>query len=406
MRTALASWRPRRREHFGPRTYTSLSEQPGWGIVVLILLATVTVWQVALLAGGAKSVVPHLFYLPIILAAVRFGHVAATATALLSGVLAGPMLPLDTATAAEQVRAAWLTRLSIFAAIGLFVAWITSHTRPGLLTTGRDARLAAEIREALTAGHIGVHYQPQVDLATGQPVGVEALVRWTHPVNGIRPPAEFIPAAERTGLIQALDTTVLRQALAQLAEWHRQGFEHLTLAVNISGRWFHDPALIDTLTTALADHGIEPHHVHVELTETSILADSAWTARQTKALRDLGIRVAIDDFGAGQTSLSYLHRFSIDTIKIDREFTAHIVDDDSVSRLVGGMIRLFDTMGVQVVAEGIETADQYVHVSSLGAHIGQGYYIARPAPAPDITTWLSQRRRRADARAARHDAEG
>jgi EAL domain-containing protein (putative c-di-GMP-specific phosphodiesterase class I) len=194
--------------------------------------------------------------------------------------------------------------------------------------------------------------------------------------------------------------------MRQLADWHRHGFDELSVAVNISGQWFHDPALIDTITTALADHGIEPHHLHIELTETSILADSAWTARQTKALRDLGIRVAIDDFGAGQTSLSYLHRFSIDTIKIDREFTAHVVDDDSVSRLVGGMIRLLDTMGVQVIAEGVETADQYLHLNSLGAHTGQGYYIARPGPPDDITSWLEHRRRRAHARPTRHDSEG
>lgn len=405
MRPVRSSLRPRRPEHFGPRSFTLLTDQPAWSIVAFVLLVTIIVWQVAQLAGGAKSVVPHLFYLPIVLAAVRFGYRVAAATAVLSGVLAGPLLPLDISTGTAQHVGGWMTRLGIFLTIGLFVAWITSHTRRSLLTTGRHARLARELHGALGAGEVHVYYQPQVDLATGRPVGVEALVRWMHPTDGTRPAADFVPAAESTGLIRTLDATVLEQAVGQLAHWHRQGFDDLWVAVNISARWFHDPALMDAVTAALTEHGVAPHLLHVELTETAILANGAAIARQAAALRGLGVQMAIDDFGAGQTSLSHLHRFSIDTMKIDRGFTARIVDDDSVSRLVRGMIRLFDTMGVRVVVEGIETADQYLHARSLGAHIGQGYYIARPASAADVTEWLQQRRRRERARHPSSDGE-
>ena len=399
MRSAFQTLQPRRPlEHFGPRTYTSFTDLPALLVTVLVVALAVAAWQAAYLAGGSKTPLPHVFYLAIILAAVRFGFRAAVLTALLSGVLAGPLLPADTLTAAPQTAVGWLTRLGIFIAVGAFVAWITSHTRPNLLTTGRDAQAARQIRRALRAGHIHVHYQPQVDLASGQPVGVEALARWLDTIDGVRPPAEFVPAAERTGLIKDIDTIVMQQALRQLADWDRQEFPGLTMAVNVSAQWFHDPALIDTVTALLEQYDVAPDRLHIEITETSIIADSRATARQTTALRALGVKVAIDDFGAGQTSLSYLHHYGIDIVKIDRSFTANTVDDANVSRLVGGMVRLFDTMGFTVVCEGIETADQYQHVRSLGAGIGQGYYIAQPAAAEEITAWLAKRRRRAQAR--------
>jgi EAL domain len=161
---------------------------------------------------AAEALGAIFFYLPIIIAAVRFGSRAAGITALWSGLLAGPLLPADVSTAAPQPAAGWLTRLGSFIAVGLFVAWSTSQTRPNLLTTGRDAQIVREIRHALEAGHFHVFHQPQVDLATGQLVGIEALVRWKHPSDGIGPPTEFVPAAERTGLIKQLDTAVMRQA--------------------------------------------------------------------------------------------------------------------------------------------------------------------------------------------------
>ena len=383
----------------GPRTFHGYAALPATVAGPLVVGALLLAWVVAHLAGGSHTVFPHLFYLPIMMAAVRFGTGAAGLTAVVAGLLAGPLLPADVAAGTPQDPSAWATRAAMFVLVGLLLAWLTAHTRPGLLRSGRDARVAAGLVRALRHGDLEVHYQPQVDLATRRVTGLEALVRWAHPSRGLVPPSEFIPAAEATGVVNAVDRFVIQEATHQLAAWSREGYDDLTIAVNLSARRFADPALVPDTAAALEASGLEPSRLHLEVTETAIIEDVAEAARKIGALRRLGVRIAIDDFGAGSSSLSYLHRFPVDVMKIDRGFVANVAEDARVGRLVAGMVRLFESIGVTVVGEGIANAEQYVHMTSLRCQIGQGYYIAMPGPAEEIEQWLSRSRARENRRA-------
>lgn len=383
----------------GPRTFHGYAALPTAVAAPMVIGSLVLAWGVAYLAGGSHTVFPHLFYLPIMMAAVRFGPAAAGITAVTAGLLSGPLLPADVGAGTPQELGSWMTRAAMFVLVGLLLAWLTVHTRPGLLRSGRDARVAAGLLRALRAGHLQVHYQPQVDLASRRVTGLEALVRWMHPSRGLVTPAEFIPAAEATGVINAVDRFVLQEATRQLAAWSREGYDDLTIAVNLSARRFADPDLVPDTAAALEASGLDPSRLHLEVTETAIIEDVTEAARKIGDLRRLGVRIAIDDFGAGSSSLSYLHRFPVDVMKIDRGFVANVVEDARVGRLVAGMVRLFESIGVTVVGEGIANAEQYVHMTSLRCQIGQGYYIAMPGPADEIEQWLSRSRERQHRRA-------
>lgn len=389
----------------GPRTFHGFAALPAVVAGPMVLGSLVIAWAVAYLAGGSHTVFPHLFYLPIMMAAVRFGPSAAGITAVTAGLVCGPLLPADAATGAPQEPASWVTRTGMFVVVGLLLAWLTTRTRPGLLQSGRDARVAAGLMRALRAGHLQVHYQPQVDLASHRVTGLEALVRWVHPSRGLVMPAEFIPAAEATGVVSAVDRFVLQEATHQLATWSREGYDDLTIAVNLSARRFADHDLVPDTAAALEASGLDPSRLHLEVTETAIIEDVTEAARKIDDLRRLGVRIAIDDFGAGASSLSYLHRFQVDVIKIDRGFVANVVEDARVGRLVAGMVRLFESIGVTVVGEGIADAEQYVHMTSLRCQIGQGHYIAMPGPADEIGQWLQRSRERAGRRAGGHPSK-
>jgi len=309
---------------------------------------------------------------------------AAAATAVAAGVLAGPLLPADVATDTAQPASAWLTRLAVFVGVGLLLAWLTGHTRPTVLRAGHDAEVAAQIRAALRNRQIVAFYQPQVDLRTGEVVGFEALARWVHPKRGVIAPDAFVPVAERTGLIGQIDQVVLAAATRQLARWSEQGLGPLTMAVNISAQRFHDDDLAADVARALGESGARPDRVHLEITETAIIPDLGRAVDQIAALRELGVKIAIDDFGAGQSSLTYLHRFTVDIIKIDRGFVENVAGDPKVSRLVEGLLRLFDSLGVAVVAEGISAPEQHRHMRSLGCRVGQGFQFATPAPVEEV----------------------
>jgi EAL domain-containing protein (putative c-di-GMP-specific phosphodiesterase class I) len=374
----------------GPRTFRSYAEQPAALVAVLVVAAVLLAWRVSVLAGGSSTGAPQLFYIPIVLAAVRFGYRFAMLTALACGLLAGPLLPADVATQTPQSLSVWLLRLLIFVSMAVLLAWLTSHTRPGMLRTGRDAQVAAQLRAALRTGQLEVHYQPQVALNSGEPVGVEALVRWRHPRKGLVPPDQFVPSAERTGVIADIDEYVLREAVQQLADWSARGLGELSVAVNVSARRFHDRDLLDVVRDVVSSSALDPARIHLEITETAIIDDPGGAARLIGAIRDLGVKVAIDDFGTGQSSLSYLHQFTVDIVKIDRRFVSTVVHDPKVSRLVAGLIRLFESIGVGVVCEGVEDAEQLVHMEALGGQIGQGYFFAKPAPAEETWRYLSR----------------
>jgi diguanylate cyclase (GGDEF)-like protein/PAS domain S-box-containing protein len=243
--------------------------------------------------------------------------------------------------------------------------------------------LAADLEHALAHDELVLYYQPIV--ATNRPASVEhveALARWVHPTRGLVAPDDFIPLAEQTGLIVPLGAWVLRTACAQVGAWEALG-RRLSVSVNVSGRQLVEPAFAASVVNALTDTGLAASRLTLEITETAMLEDLEKATRELETLRDLGVQVALDDFGAGYSSLSYLDRLPVDVVKIDRAF---IADLDSADRraTLRAITSLLNTMKVRTVAEGIETLAQFAYVKSLGIDACQGYLFSRPLPAIDV----------------------
>jgi diguanylate cyclase (GGDEF)-like protein/PAS domain S-box-containing protein len=247
-----------------------------------------------------------------------------------------------------------------------------------------------ELRQALDRGELVLHYQPKLRLESGTIPGVEALVRWQHPEHGLLPPGEFVPLAEQTGLIKPLTSFVLHAALQQVNAWQQAGYD-LSIAVNISERSLLDPDFPDEVTCLLLDAGVPPHHLELEITEGTIMADPARAAAVLRHLDDLGVVLSLDDFGTGYSSLSRLRELPISEIKIDRSFAARIETDERDVAIMRSTIELGHNLGCSVVAEGLETAEALQRVTSLGCDTGQGFHIARPLDAAAISDWLANR---------------
>jgi len=256
-------------------------------------------------------------------------------------------------------------------------------------STGRLMR-EAELRQALATHELVLHYQPLVDLRTGQTTGVEALVRWTHPTHGLLAPDAFIPLAEQTGLIVPLTRWVLEQAVAQQATWARMG-RPLAVAVNLSVRTLHDERLPETLAWLLRRSAIAPEQVTLEITESVLMADPAQAHAVLTRLSALGVRVAIDDFGTGYSSLAYLKQLPVDAVKIDKSFVQSMGATEATkdTAIVRSIIELGHNLGLMVVAEGIEDRETWAHVRALGGDVAQGYYLSRPLPLPSLDRWLA-----------------
>jgi diguanylate cyclase (GGDEF)-like protein len=239
-----------------------------------------------------------------------------------------------------------------------------------------DAR-EPELRQALKRGQLVLHYQPIVDLSTAEPVGVEALVRWQHPTRGLLEPAQFVPLAEQTGLIVPIGAWVLRQACEQLYQWSQQHpkTSRLALSVNLAARQLRHPSLVSQVSGILRETGFDPRRLVLELSEETLVPDDAPAVAKLEALRGLGVRVAIDDFGAGSSTLSALRRLPIDIIKIDKSF----LDDDGRA-LAPAVIGLGQALRLGTVAEGIETAGQLAALRRMHCDQGQGFLFARPLP--------------------------
>ena len=263
------------------------------------------------------------------------------------------------------------------------------------VNTVERLQLLADLRTALDTDQLHVVYQPQVDLNGGGTVAVEALVRWTHPERGGVRPDEFIPLAENSGLIYPLTALVLDTALADLARWRADGHE-LRMSVNLSARHLSDLALPGQIDAALERHGVPAAALVLEVTETGILSDPARADVVIRALRRLGVGIAIDDYGTGNASLSYLRRLEIDELKIDRTFVGSIsaVDHDLI--IVRSTIELALALGLRVVAEGIENAETGEALRALGGVIGQGFHLGRPIEADAISERLDLERHEAD----------
>jgi diguanylate cyclase (GGDEF)-like protein len=243
--------------------------------------------------------------------------------------------------------------------------------------------LEALLRGALDRGEFELHYQPMFDLRSEELVSAEALLRWRQPSRGLMAPGEFLTALEDTGEIVGVGRWVIREASRQLAEWRRELGDRAphSISVNVSARQLQDPGLVRDVADALAAAALEPASLALELTESLLMEDTDATVRHLDALKELGLRLAVDDFGTGYSSLSYLHRFPVDILKIDRSFVARMGTDPRQASFVRAIISLGRSLGLETVAEGIETPVQLAALSALRCHVGQGFYFSGPLPA-------------------------
>lgn len=241
---------------------------------------------------------------------------------------------------------------------------------------------------ALEREEFQVYYQPQVNLKTDQITGAEALLRWQHPEKGSISPAEFIPVAEETGFIVPLGEWVLQTACRQLKAWHNAGLSGLRMAVNLSPRQFHQPNLSSRVARILAEIGLPPNCLELELTESMMVQDANSASTTLKSLKDLGVFISIDDFGTGYSSLSYLTQYPFDTLKIDRCFVSNIAEGCRNAAIVKAIINMAHSLSLEVVAEGVETEAEKDFISSYECDTMQGYWFSPPVPAADFEKLL------------------
>jgi EAL domain-containing protein (putative c-di-GMP-specific phosphodiesterase class I) len=260
-----------------------------------------------------------------------------------------------------------------------------------LYTLGRDRHnlrrltMVGELRTALQAGRLDVAYQPILSLSDAQVIGIEAIARWAHSSYGEVSPEEFVPLAEQAGLIRPLTEFVLAKALERCGEWRGLGFE-IPVHVNLSTRSLRDPQLVTSVAAALHRAGLSPQALAFEVTEGSIMGDPGRALDALQQLRAIGVRLAIDDFGAGQSSLSYLQRLPVDMLKIDQSFVLDLRVNDAIVRLT---VELGRALGLQVVAEGVEDHATWERLLAMGCPAAQGHLLARPMPAEDLREWLA-----------------
>jgi diguanylate cyclase (GGDEF)-like protein/PAS domain S-box-containing protein len=248
-------------------------------------------------------------------------------------------------------------------------------------TVRREASVAADLGTAIEHGQLVLHYQPIIELGGGETIGVEALVRWEHPERGLVPPNDFIPVAEQTGLIVPLGRWVMRTACEQAQAWQQRYGRALSMAVNVSPRQLRETDFVAHVAATLEKTGFDPKLLIVEITESLFLQDSATARQQLTRLRALGVRIALDDFGTGYSSIAYLHDLPIDSIKLDRSFIAGVGVDEKKTALARAVAEFAATLGLDTVAEGIETTGQRDAVNAFGYRYGQGYLFAKPLTA-------------------------
>jgi diguanylate cyclase (GGDEF)-like protein len=257
----------------------------------------------------------------------------------------------------------------------------------------RRRELEKDLREALTQNQLHLVYQPQVDYRDHRVVGVEALLRWQHPQHGFVPPDLFIPLAEQNGTIIPIGEWILDQTCRQLREWHDQGFTELRMAINLSTVQLHHAELPRVVNNLMQVYRLPAKSLELEVTETGLMEDISTAAQHLLSLRRSGALIAIDDFGTGYSSLSYLKSLPLDKIKIDKSFVQDLLEDEDDSTIVRAIIQLGKSLGMQVIAEGVETAEQEAYIIAQGCHEGQGYLYSKPLPARELTLFLKQARR-------------
>jgi len=249
------------------------------------------------------------------------------------------------------------------------------------------------LRHAVEANEFQLVYQPQVCLRTGGVIGVEALIRWMHPTRGLLTPYHFIGALEEFGLINEVGEWVLQTACEQMRRWHALELQPMRISVNVSAQQFEDPLLIDKVRSALAGTELSPEFLELELTESCLMSDPAQAGALLREIRDVGVRIAIDDFGTGYSSLTYLNEFPLNVLKIDKSFVQSVESNDRGGPISNMIIGLGQNLGLEVIAEGVETAGQLEYMQEHGCDIAQGYLYARPESPEDLTPWLMAHQR-------------
>lgn len=250
-------------------------------------------------------------------------------------------------------------------------------------------QLAGELRKAIEQNELILHYQAKIDMTERCIIGVEALVRWQHPEKGFMAPGLFIPMAEQTGLIHPLTYWVLNEAFAQISQWHQQGLE-LVMAVNLAVQNLLDAQLVGVIAKGLQDYEVEPAWLMLEITESDLMADPVRAQKTLQQLHAMGIRLSIDDFGTGHSSLAYLKDLPVDELKIDQSFVLNMSSDETQAMIVRTTIGLAHNLGLTTTAEGVETEVVWEQLQALGCDVAQGYFMSRPLAAADFMRWLKE----------------
>jgi diguanylate cyclase (GGDEF)-like protein len=266
--------------------------------------------------------------------------------------------------------------------------------------TAERLELESDLRHALERGEFLLHYQPKVEVATGLIIGIEALLRWRHPLRGLISPMDFIPLAEETGLIVPIGEWVLATACARTKAWQDKTGAKLGVAVNLSAQQFADPMLLSRLTQIIHASGLDPSSLELEITESVVMSHGASAVTALEKLKSAGVQIAMDDFGTGYSSLAYLKRFPIDTLKVDRSFIRDIPSDSGDMKITRAIIAMAHSLKLKVVAEGVETADQLRFLQAQRCDAVQGYFLFRPVPEEQVAAVLELNRLDREARLA------
>jgi len=265
--------------------------------------------------------------------------------------------------------------------------------KPELMSQDREKiKLETDLRKAIENKEFELYYQPQIEVATNDLVGVEALIRWNHPKMGMVSPIKFIPLAEETGLIKPIEEWVLKQACSQNKKWQEKNYKPITMSVNMSSRRFNSSEIVQKVKDVLMDTELEPKYLELEITESQLMYDAEQEIQTLNSLRSLGIKLSIDDFGTGYSSLSYLAKFPIDYIKIDRSFIKDLEDNALNETIVSAIISLAQRLGLQVVAEGVEKSEQLEFLRGEKCEKYQGYYFSPPVPAHKLEEMLEKKK--------------
>jgi EAL domain-containing protein (putative c-di-GMP-specific phosphodiesterase class I) len=253
----------------------------------------------------------------------------------------------------------------------------------------RRMELEIDLRSAIDDGQLLVHYQPAISVQTGNVVGLEALVRWRHHKRGLVSAADFVPLAEESGLVVPLGHYVLERVTKQMSNWRKNGFPTFPVAVNVSATEFGRPDFVDRVVRTIEANGIDPTQLLLEVTETVVMRDDRVTGQQMRKLEETGIRLAIDDFGLGYSALSYLKRFKFSVLKIDKSFIKDVATRETDQAIVRYVLALAGDLGIPVVAEGVETAEQLDYLRTISCAYVQGFHLCRPLDAADLAAFVA-----------------